>query len=143
MKRPIALLAALAVLASGPAAFAQTPEAAPTEAHHPKHGSPRWLSQLNLTDTQKQQIEQIWTASREQNRPLMQQMRSLMEQQRAAREAGDVSKSQAIEAQIVGLQPQLKQAHEQTEQKILAVLTPEQQQQCQQLKNQRKPRPVA
>ena len=108
--------------------FAQT---APTEgADRPARG--RWHkgrmgADLNLTDSQKEQAKSIFSASRDQAKPLMQQLRD------ARKALNDAAKSGAPEAEIDRLanslgpiQAQLAAVQSKAFAKFYALLTPEQ-----------------
>ncbi|HSK10332.1 MAG TPA: periplasmic heavy metal sensor [Vicinamibacterales bacterium] len=86
------------------------------------------LERLNLTQEQRQQVQQLMQAEREANREKAGQMADLQRQLREAifRGEGDAS---AIGQQINELQAQLLQARIGHMQKVAGILTPEQREQ--------------
>jgi len=138
------VLAALLVATGAAVAYAQpAPDAQPGprqgwERGHRGMKGGRLLSQLNLSDAQKAQIQQIVEAQK--NTPLASQMQSLRTQMREARQSGDTARVESLREQMAALRPQLEQMHRQTKEQIQAVLTPEQRAQLEQLKSQNRGR---
>lgn len=89
----------------------------------------RGLNKLDLTDAQKEQIRGIMEAARTANEPLRQEMRTLMEKRR---NGGELTESDT--ARIKELRAQMKQSMEQNHSTILGILTPEQRQKLEQMK---------
>ncbi len=90
------------------------------------------LHQLNLTDAQKTQIKTLMETNRASNQGTFQEMRGLMMKKR------DGSITAEEQTRLDALKTQSKAAADQTHNSILAILTPEQQTQLAQLKEQRK-----
>ncbi|ELG3149243.1 ATP-independent periplasmic protein-refolding chaperone [Salmonella enterica] len=137
MRKLTALFVAstLAMGAANLAHAAETTTAAPADAkpmmqHKGKFGPHHdmMFKNLNLTDTQKQQIRDIMKAQREQMK------RPLLEERRAMHDiiASDTFDKAKAEAQITKMEAQRKAnmlAHMETQNKIYNVLTPEQKKQ--------------
>lgn len=87
-------------------------------------GKMRGFSQLNLTDAQKTQMQQIAERFRLTTQPLREQLR-------ATRESADTTQREQLHTQ-------LKTAHKQMNDEMLAVLTTEQKTQLEQFKEQHK-----
>ncbi len=145
------LFAALLLVAIPTAALAQqapiTPESSAQQAPsygqhfgHKEHGPMGALKQLGLSDTQKQQVSQLMQSVKSQNASLFEQQRALHEQMRAADEAGDEAKFLSIRNQMDALRPQMKAVHQQIEQGISQILTPEQATKLAQIKATQKSR---
>jgi Spy/CpxP family protein refolding chaperone len=119
--------------------------AAPHDGKGGRHGrggrggefSQRFAEKLNLTDAQKQQIKDIQTSFREQNKAFFESTRETRQQMRAAREAGDTARFESLKATAQGQREQMKQLHQAQMQKVTAVLTPEQRTQWEALKAER------
>jgi Spy/CpxP family protein refolding chaperone len=128
------LLAALLFVALPSAALAQQAPAPESTTQQPSfddrghrgHGPMGALKQLNLSDTQKQQVSQLMQSVKSQNASLFEQQQSLHEQMREAHDAGDEAKIQSLRSQMEALRPQMKVVHQQMEQGISQILTPEQ-----------------
>ena len=95
---------------------------------------------LNLTDAQKQQIKDLNQSFREANKPFFESAHALRMQARDARKANDTAKLDALKPQLEAQREQMKQLHEAQQQKIAAVLTPEQRAQLDAMKAERKQR---
>ncbi|CAN5686524.1 hypothetical protein BH24ACI2_BH24ACI2_09640 [soil metagenome] len=98
--------------------------------HH--GGKMRGLEQLNLTDAQKTQIKGLMESSRTANQGAFQEIRDLKMKKRD----GIITTEEQTRMQQ--LKTQLKASAEQTHSSILAVLTPEQRTQLEQIKEQHK-----
>ncbi len=129
-KAMVAAVAAVALLATG-ISFAQAPGGGMRPGGPPEQGmrGPRGggLEKLNLTDEQRQQLQQLMQAEREANKEIAGTMPEL---QRQLQEAiflgkGDVS---VIAQQINELQAKMLAARIAHQQKVSAILTPEQRQ---------------
>ncbi len=85
------------------------------------------MTQLNLTDAQKQQVRQLMSANREKSQGVMQQMMTLHQQLRdqifADSGPGDTS---ALQAQIKDLIANMMQSQIELHEQISKILTPEQ-----------------
>ena len=142
MKRWIPALL-LAVLSLSPvAAYAQpspSPGAPPQErGMYKKERGMHKLDQLGLSPQQKEQVRALREQEKQKNGPLMAQAKDLRGQARAARESGDQAKLQSVRSQMEALKPKLQQARADSEQKLYAILTPEQRTKFDQLKAERK-----
>lgn len=98
-------------------------------------GGMRGLKNLDLTDAQKEQIRGIMETNKTANEPLRQEMRSLMEKRRGGEELSETDRTRLKE-----LRTQMKQSHEQTENTILGILTAEQRQKFEQMKQDKQKR---
>ena len=149
-----ATLALSALLAIGGAAFAQDKSAPAPNAdkpqgrefgrggkefgrggpqgrgRHGKHGMMRALHQLNLTDAQKEQLRGL----RQQAAPQSEEARQLLQQKRAG------ALDAAGQARLEQLRKEFKANQEARRNQLLAILTPEQKAQLEQMKAQRKER---
>lgn len=105
--------------------------------HRGMHGDPmmRGLHRLNLTDTQKQQIQTLMETARTANEPLMTEMRGLIEKKR-----GGETLTETEQARLKDIKTQMKQYHEQLRNSVQGILTAEQQQQLVQMKEDMKQR---
>lgn len=95
----------------------------------------RGLHQLDLTDAQKEQVRTIMESARTANEPLRQEMRSLMEKRRSGGEL-----TEADRTRLNDLRTQMKQSAEQTHNTILGILTAEQRQKLEQMKQEHQKR---
>ena len=100
----------------------------------------RFAQKLNLTDAQKQQIRDLQQNFRETNKAFVDQMRDTHQQMAEARKAGDTAKLDALKATMESQRPQMQQLREQQNQRIAAILTPEQRTQWETLKAEREAR---
>lgn len=126
--------------------------AAPHEGRHGKGGKfggkrghfgafgPRLAEKLNLTDAQKEQIKSIRSNFREQNKAFLEQSRDTFRDFRNARKANDTARIDALRPQVEAQREQLRSLHQQLQQQLLAVLTPEQRAQYDALKAEREQR---
>ncbi len=96
------------------------------------------LDRLGLSPQQKDQVRALREDQKQKNGPLMAQFKDLRTQAKAARESGDKSKLDSIRTQMQALKPRLQQARAESEQKLFAILTPEQRTKFEQLKAERK-----
>jgi protein CpxP len=97
----------------------------------------RGLRQLNLTDAQKEQIRTIMESNRG-NREVNQTQREELRQIIEAKRSGTITAEQ--QERLRAFKEQRRAEARQTHQQILAVLTPEQRTQLEQLKQERKER---
>ena len=135
-KKWITGIAVLAVSAS--LAIAAPQEGRGWGGHRGHHGlmSEKLAAKLNLTDAQKQQIKTLNEQFRQDNKAFFESSRQTMKDARAAREANDTAKLNALQPTIDAQKAQMKQLREAQEQKLLTVLTPDQQSQYKALKAQ-------
>jgi Spy/CpxP family protein refolding chaperone len=98
----------------------------------------RLAAKLNLTDTQKQQWQAIQNDFRRDNASFFQQAKQTREEFHAAKEAGDTAKADALKPTLDSQRAQMKQLRDAQEQKLVALLTPEQKAQYDALKAQRR-----
>jgi Spy/CpxP family protein refolding chaperone len=96
------------------------------------------LGQLDLSDTQKQQIRDITKRHRDQTQPLVQRLQQAMEGQRAAIEAIPVNESLVRSAaqDVAAAQADMAVEQARLHSDIFAVLTVEQQEKAKQLQAQ-------
>jgi protein CpxP len=97
------------------------------------------LARLNLSDTQRQQIRDLTEKRRQEGEPIQQRLRMAMEARRSAMDASPVNEGaiRATTADLVAAETDaaILQAHLRAD--VLAVLTPEQQDQLKTLQAQR------
>jgi Spy/CpxP family protein refolding chaperone len=109
---------------------------------HGKHGKSAFGSsfaqKLNLTDAQKAQLESLNRSFREQNKAVFEQNRETVRQYREARKANDTAKIESLRPAMDAQRAQMKQLRDAHSQQILSILTPEQRQQWDALKAERK-----
>ena len=103
-------------------------------------GFERLAKKLNLTDAQKEQAKQIMESGKEKVKPLMENMKSIHGQLDTATADGqfDEAQVQALATQQANIMAQLIVEKERTKSQLFAILTPEQQAQAKQLKEQMK-----
>ncbi len=105
-----------------------------------RRGFERLSKKLNLSDAQKEQVKQILETSKTKVQPLMENMKSIHQQLAAATADGqfDEAQVQALANQQADIMAQMIVEKERTKSQIFALLTPEQQAQAKQLKEQMK-----
>lgn len=137
-KKWITGVAVLAVSASLAIAAPQAARGA-WGGHHRGHGfmGQKMAEKLNLSDAQKQQIKDLNKQFRQDNKATFESFRQTMKDVRAAKQANDTAKLDALKPTIESQKAQMKQLREAQEQKILSVLTPDQQAQFKALKAER------
>ena len=86
----------------------------------------RMLRALNLTDAQKEQAKAIRQATREQAKPLADQLKTQRQALQAAVQAGDTTKIQQVALEVGNLQGHVLAVRAAGQAKFLAILTPEQ-----------------
>ena len=96
--------------------------------------SEKLAQKLNLSDAQKTQIRDLNKTFRQDNMAFFQSVRETREQVRAAKQANDTAKLDALKPTIESQKAQMKQLRDAQEQKVLTVLTPDQQTQYKALK---------
>jgi len=97
----------------------------------------KFAQKLNLTDAQKQQVRDLNTSFRQDNKAFFESFQQTMQDYRAAKQANDQAKLDALKPTIESQRAQMKQLHDAQEQKILSILTPDQRAQYQALKAER------
>lgn len=109
---------------------------------HGRHGFGMGLRDLNLTDAQRDQLQQMREQQRESMKPLVEQHRQLRDQIRQALEAGnaDATRIGQLEIQAFQVRQQMKAQREKAEAAFVNVLTPEQKAQWEKMREQRKQR---
>lgn len=93
------------------------------------------LKNLDLTDAQKEQVRGIMETVKTANEPLRTEMRTLMEKRRGGEELTESDRTRLKE-----LKSQMKQSREQIESSILGILTAEQRQKFEQMKEEHQKR---
>lgn len=103
-------------------------------------GFERLAKKLNLTDAQKEQVKQIRETSKAKVQPLKENMKSIHQQMETATADGqfDEAQVQALATQQANIMAQMIVEKERTKSQMFAILTPEQQAQAKQLKEQMK-----
>jgi protein CpxP len=100
----------------------------------------RFAEKLNLTDAQKQQLQDVRKNFREQNKAFFDSSRETFKQFREARKAGDTARVEALKPAMEQQWAQMKQLRQQQTQQVLALLTPEQRTQWEAMKAERQAR---
>ncbi|MGE0131778.1 MAG: Spy/CpxP family protein refolding chaperone [Blastocatellales bacterium] len=97
---------------------------------------------LNLTDAQKAQMKQLRQSHRERTQPLRQELRAKMQQLREANQGGAFNEALAAQTltETAGLRAKLMGEHFKLRQEMMALLTPEQKTQFDQMREQFKAR---
>ena len=105
-------------------------------------GEGRIFKQLDLTDAQKAQMKQIREDSREQIRPLAEQIRAKRQEIRQAREGGTVNEALVTQklTEIAPLEAKLIAERARVHEQMLSVLTAEQRSKLEQMREQFKSR---
>jgi len=105
-------------------------------------GEGRIFKQLDLTDAQKAQMKQIREDSREQIRPLAEQIRAKRQEIRQAREGGTVNEALVTQklTEIAPLEAKLIAERARVHEQMLSVLTAEQRTKLEQMREQFKSR---
>ena len=116
---------ALMVTATSAIGFAQT--AGPRSFHHRARGAAveHVAAKLNLTDAQKQQMKDIRTAARDNNKQLYTDFHAKLQELRALKQAND-PKAADVKAQLDTMRPQIQAARKASHEAMLNILTPEQ-----------------
>lgn len=107
---------------------------------HGKHGEAnitRLAEKLNLSDAQKQQLEDQQKNFRESNQHRFEAHRDTMKQYRDARQAGDTARAEALKATLEVQRGELKQLRKAQHEAMLSVLTAEQRAQFETMKSER------
>ena len=147
MNKTHKIITAVAAFAlSGTLAFAATADGndegkAWHEHGHGRHGhmmGAHLAKKLNLTDAQKDQLKNERQTFRDANKDFFAQVKAAHQEARAAREANDTAKLDALKATIDSQRAHMKELHQQQQAQFLAVLTPDQRAQLDQLKAEHK-----
>lgn len=93
---------------------------------------------LNLTDQQASQIKALREQFRKDNASSLQEIKALREQMVKAMKEKDAEKAKALREQLKTKMQSLKPAHQQLQQQIGAILTPEQRDMLEKLKQARR-----
>jgi Spy/CpxP family protein refolding chaperone len=118
----------MAVAALGTASlFAQTPPPARHSQHQGQFGAVM-AAALNLTDTQKSQMQSIFQEARQSSQPIRQQLRQTRESLDAAVKAGNSDQIQQLSATEGTQMGQLAAIRASAHAKMFKMLTPDQQQ---------------
>jgi Spy/CpxP family protein refolding chaperone len=96
------------------------------------------LNRLNLTDAQKAQLEQLRQSHRERTQPLRQELRAKMQELRQAQQGGTFNEALVAQklTETAPLRAKLMGEHFKMRQEMLALLTPEQKTQLEQMREQ-------
>jgi Spy/CpxP family protein refolding chaperone len=116
---------ALMVTATSAIGFAQTAAPGTHDGYRHRAAFGRMAAKLNLTDTQKQQIKDIRTASRTQNHQLYTDFHAKLKEFRALKQAND-PKADDLKAELKTMRPQIEAARKASRDAMLNILTPEQ-----------------
>jgi Spy/CpxP family protein refolding chaperone len=130
MKKTFTVFAATLALAGG-LAMAQTATAPATPAvpharQHMRMMRQRIAQQLNLTDAQKAQAKSIFQQSREQTKPVRDQLKTNRQALAAAVKANDTGQIQQLSQQEGSLLSQLVAARAEARAQFYQILTPDQ-----------------
>ena len=127
----LALGASLAMAGPGEGKFGK---------RHGRHGEAKFArlaEKLNLTDAQKQQIQEQQRNFMESNRSRFETHRDTMRQYREARQAGDTARADALKATLELQRGEIKQLRQAQHEAMLSVLTAEQRTRLEALKAER------
>ena len=123
------IITAVAVLALGATLAIAAPKG--NEGYGHREGGHEWgakfAEKLNLTDAQKQQVQDIKKNFHEQNKAFFDSFRANKTAYKAAKDAGDTAKADAIKATLDGQKPQMKSLRDAERQQIRGILNPAQQ----------------
>jgi Spy/CpxP family protein refolding chaperone len=97
----------------------------------------RFAQKLNLSEAQKQQIKDAQTAFRNENKAFFEQARDTRRQIQEAKEAGDAARVEQLKATAKSQHARMTELRTAQNQRILALLTPEQRTQWEALKAER------
>jgi protein CpxP len=99
----------------------------------------RFAEKLGLSDAQKQQMSQIRKADFERNKQLYTDFRAKRQEFRQLKQAND-PRAESVKGELESMKTQVTAARQAAHEQILGVLTPEQRQQLEQWRENRKPR---
>jgi len=131
------LITAVAVLTLGVAPLIAQP------AHPRARGEvfgPKNMRRLHLTDAQREQIVDMHRTFRSDNRDFFKSTREDVRAFREAKRAGDTAKMDEMKPRVEADRARLKQLREDFDQRVSTVLTPEQNEEWQRLRAERKAR---
>ena len=94
----------------------------------------RFAQKLNLSEAQKQQIKDIQTQFRSENKAFFESARDTRRQIREATEAGDTARAEQLKAAAQSQHARMKELRDAKRARIEAILTPDQRAQWQALK---------
>jgi len=141
MKKTISAVAVLALGAT--LAFAGLHEGK----GHGRHGkgggfelSGKMAEKLNLTDAQKQQINDLNKNFKDQNAAFLESFRQTMTDVREAKKANDTARLDALRPTVESQKAQMKQLRDAQHQRVLSVLSAEQRTQLEAFKAERESR---
>ena len=97
----------------------------------------RFAQKLNLSEAQKQQIKDIQTQFRSENKAFFESARDTRRQIREATEAGDTARAEQLKAAAQSQHARMKELRDANRARIEAVLTPDQLAQWKALKAER------
>lgn len=100
----------------------------------------RFAEKLNLSEAQKQQMQDIRREFREANAGFFAQMRETRKQMKEARQAGDTARAESLKATAQAQREQMKQLRDAQQQRVEALLTPDQRAQLETMKAEREAR---
>ncbi|HVZ38604.1 MAG TPA: periplasmic heavy metal sensor [Candidatus Kapabacteria bacterium] len=126
----------LVVMAS--AAFAQGPT--PKQVERRQAMAKHLKEKLGLSDDQAKQIKALRDQFRKDNSGALQEIKALRDQLRDAIKSNDKTKAKALKDQLKAKMESLKPAREQLRAKVGAILTPEQRDMLEKMRQERKQR---
>jgi len=100
----------------------------------------RYGQQLNLTDTQKKQIDDLDKKFREDNAPFLESYQKTMTEYREARQANDTAKLEALRPKVDSMRTDMTKLRTAHEDKIAATFTDDQKTQWNKIKEEREAR---
>ena len=133
------IVAAMAVLTLSASLAVAAPGQGGHEGKRGKGGElgAKLAQKLNLTAEQQEQIKAIHKQTREENAAFFQTARQTRQELRAAKEANDTARVDALKGTLESQRAQMKQIREAEKARVMAILTPEQRTQFEQLKAER------
>jgi Spy/CpxP family protein refolding chaperone len=100
----------------------------------------RYAQQLNLTDTQKKQIDDLDKKFQEDNATFLESYQKTMSEYREARQANDAAKIQTLQPKVDSLRTDMMKLRTAHEDKIAATFTDDQKTQWKKIKEEREAR---
>jgi Spy/CpxP family protein refolding chaperone len=100
----------------------------------------RYAQQLNLTDTQKKQIDDLDKKFQEDNATFLESYQKTMSEYREARQANDTAKIQTLQPKVDSLRTDMMKLRTAHEDKIAATFTDDQKTQWKKIKEEREAR---
>ncbi len=140
MKKTVAIAISLIALLALSAVY--TPAQGPGRGFRHGPGGGHVFDQLDLTDQQQSAIKEILAAEKAANEPIFQELASVRKELNEATAEGkfDEAQVQALATRHGQAMAQLMVERERVKSQIYAVLTPEQREKAEQLRNRRGPR---